>query len=116
VRAQLGDKTNWSDSEDLAMMFQGTYNNEFYHALHDALHAQVEQWGLGHGDNEGNMAGDAAKAKNAARLWHKVETLEETCRNPQPTVLREIRQPDLVQLRTLGDGGDFPRSFRRCES
>ncbi len=44
VHAQLGEKTNWSDSEDLAMMFQGAYTNEFYRALHDALHAQVDSW------------------------------------------------------------------------
>src|SRR5215469_12681806 len=42
VQAQLGEKTNWSDSEDLSMMFQGAYTNEFYRALHDALHAQVD--------------------------------------------------------------------------
>ena len=44
VQAQLGEKTNWSDSEDMAMMFQGAYTNEFYRALHDALHAQVDLW------------------------------------------------------------------------
>src|SRR5271170_1892282 len=44
VQAQLGDKTNWSDSEDMAMMFQGAYTNEFYRALHEALHAQVDSW------------------------------------------------------------------------
>ncbi len=48
VRAQLGEKTNWSDSEDLAMMFQGAYTDEFYRALHDALHAQVDSWNSGH--------------------------------------------------------------------
>src|SRR5580700_5590863 len=44
VQAQLGAKTNWSDSEDLDIMFQGAYTNEFYRALHDALHAQVDCW------------------------------------------------------------------------
>ena len=44
VKAELGEKTNWSDSEDLSMMFQGAYTNEFYRALHDALHAQVDSW------------------------------------------------------------------------
>ena len=44
VQAQLGDKTNWSDSEDLSMMFQGAYTDEFYRALHNALHAQVDSW------------------------------------------------------------------------
>ena len=41
VSAQLGQKSNWSDSADLAMMFRGEYSSEFYRALADALHAEV---------------------------------------------------------------------------
>jgi anaerobic magnesium-protoporphyrin IX monomethyl ester cyclase len=41
VKAQLGPKTNWHDSDDLAMMFQGTYTSEFYRAIRDLLHDQV---------------------------------------------------------------------------
>jgi anaerobic magnesium-protoporphyrin IX monomethyl ester cyclase len=41
VSAQLGQKSNWSDSGDLAMMFRGEYSSEFYRALADALHAEV---------------------------------------------------------------------------
>jgi anaerobic magnesium-protoporphyrin IX monomethyl ester cyclase len=41
VGAQLGRKSNWSDSADLAMMFRGEYSSEFYRALADALHAEV---------------------------------------------------------------------------
>ena len=41
VKAQLGWKSNWSDSADLAMMFRGEYSSEFYRALADALHAEV---------------------------------------------------------------------------
>ena len=41
VGAQLGQKSNWSDSADLAMMFRGEYSSEFYRALADALHAEV---------------------------------------------------------------------------
>jgi len=41
VRAQLGPKSNWSDSGDLAMIFQGEYSSDFYRALADALHAEV---------------------------------------------------------------------------
>ena len=38
VERQLGDKTNWVDSDDLAMMFQGTYDSPFYRHLHRLLH------------------------------------------------------------------------------
>jgi radical SAM superfamily enzyme YgiQ (UPF0313 family) len=41
VSAQLEQKSNWSDSADLAMMFRGEYSSEFYRALADALHAEV---------------------------------------------------------------------------
>ena len=39
---QLGPKTNWEDSDDLAMIFKGAYTSEFYQTLHDALHFEVE--------------------------------------------------------------------------
>jgi len=41
VSAQIGRKSNWSDSADLAMMFRGEYSSDFYRALADALHAEV---------------------------------------------------------------------------
>jgi len=46
VKAQLGDKTHWRDSGDLAMMFQGAYDSEFYRHFRDLLHEQVvvQQW------------------------------------------------------------------------
>lgn len=92
VQAQLGEKTNWSDSEDLAMMFQGTYTNEFYRALHDALHAQVDYW---------NSAKGARKEQGRhepEELWRRVMALEKTCRNPRPTVFASHSQGSLVQL------------------
>jgi anaerobic magnesium-protoporphyrin IX monomethyl ester cyclase len=42
VREQLGAKTHWLDSGDLAMMFQGTFTSDFYRRFRDLLHAQVE--------------------------------------------------------------------------
>ncbi len=42
VAADLGAKTNWSHSDDLTMMFQGAYPTQFYRALRDALHLEVE--------------------------------------------------------------------------
>ncbi|HET9391132.1 MAG TPA: radical SAM protein [Steroidobacteraceae bacterium] len=41
VKAQLGDKTHWQDSNDLAMMFRGTYTSDFYRAVRTLLHEQV---------------------------------------------------------------------------
>ena len=42
VRAQLGEKTHWDDSADLAMMFKGSFDTEFYRAFRNLLHAQVD--------------------------------------------------------------------------
>ena len=41
VYTQIGARSNWSDSADLAMVFQGAYPSEFYRALADALHLEV---------------------------------------------------------------------------
>ena len=95
VQAQLGDKTNWSDSEDMAMMFQGAYTNEFYRALHDALHAQVDSWN----GCSGHSAEKVRQSKGAPdELWRRVMRLEKTCRNPKPTVFNNLQGRDLVQL------------------
>jgi anaerobic magnesium-protoporphyrin IX monomethyl ester cyclase len=40
VRAGLGDKQNWVDSADLAMIYHATYPPEFYRALHPLVHAR----------------------------------------------------------------------------
>ena len=38
VRADLGAKRNWVDSDDLAMMYRATYRPEFYRVLHHVVH------------------------------------------------------------------------------
>jgi len=38
VVAQLEDKTNWSDSDDLAMMYRGTFRPAYYRRLHRYVH------------------------------------------------------------------------------
>jgi anaerobic magnesium-protoporphyrin IX monomethyl ester cyclase len=41
VRAELGERHNWEESDDLAMLFQGTFDTAFYRAVRDALHDEV---------------------------------------------------------------------------
>ncbi|MBI2072615.1 MAG: B12-binding domain-containing radical SAM protein [Gemmatimonadetes bacterium] len=41
VRTQLREKTNWEHSDDLAMMFAGTYDTDFYRSVRDLLHQEV---------------------------------------------------------------------------
>lgn len=40
VKLQLGDKQNWTDSADLAMMYQGPFTTAFYRQLHIVLHKE----------------------------------------------------------------------------
>jgi anaerobic magnesium-protoporphyrin IX monomethyl ester cyclase len=37
----LNGKRHWKESGDLAMMFRGTYSSDFYRAIRDLLHEQV---------------------------------------------------------------------------
>lgn len=67
VKIQLKDKQNWSDSNDLAMMFTGTFNQEFYRKLHSYTHKVFQK----------GKAFDALKKgmKNPLRL-SKVELMK----------------------------------------
>ena len=41
VSEQLGGKTHWQASGELAMMFPGTYTSPFYREVRDLLHEEV---------------------------------------------------------------------------
>jgi radical SAM superfamily enzyme YgiQ (UPF0313 family) len=71
VQKDLGAKRNWTDSDDLCVMFTGAYTNEFYLALRDAIHAEVDSW---HG-----AAAESLQTTKA--LWRRVRQLERVCRN-----------------------------------
>lgn len=40
VKTQLGEKQNWTDSDDLAMLYHGPFPQEFYRVLHRVVHAE----------------------------------------------------------------------------
>jgi anaerobic magnesium-protoporphyrin IX monomethyl ester cyclase len=42
VKSQLKEKQNWTDSNDLAMMFSGTFNPHFYKKLHSYTHKEFQ--------------------------------------------------------------------------
>jgi len=89
VRAELGAKTNWIDSDDLAVMFKSTYRNEFYRALRDALHAEVDGWNgsrITAGHNGRQKGSRPSRPPDVTRLWRQVDELEKTCRNSDPTL------------------------------
>ncbi len=42
VQAQMGDKTNWTDSGDLALMYNGAFSPEYYRRLHRYVHRRFQ--------------------------------------------------------------------------
>jgi anaerobic magnesium-protoporphyrin IX monomethyl ester cyclase len=43
VKQDLKEKANWTDSDDLAMMFQGTFNSKYYKKLHRYVHKEYRK-------------------------------------------------------------------------
>ena len=43
VKDDLQLKANWTDSDDLAMMFQGTFNSKYYKKLHRYVHKEYRK-------------------------------------------------------------------------
>ena len=67
-RSSIGAKRNWTDSDDLCIMFKAAYTTDFYRAIRDALHAEVDSWNA--------TADTRANSANVERLWDKVFELE----------------------------------------
>jgi anaerobic magnesium-protoporphyrin IX monomethyl ester cyclase len=49
VRAQLDGKRNWEQTDDLDMLFHGTYTSDFYRRLRNLLHDEVDGYREGRG-------------------------------------------------------------------
>ena len=74
VQAQLGQKRNWTDSDDLCIMFKAAYKTDFYRAVRDALHAEVDSWHESESTLETRFRLEA--------LWSRVDELEPVSRDP----------------------------------
>ncbi len=73
VQAELGQKRNWTHSDDLCIMFNAAYKTDFYRAVRDALHAEVDSW----------RAVEKSEATHAQieALWNRVAELEPLSHN-----------------------------------
>jgi anaerobic magnesium-protoporphyrin IX monomethyl ester cyclase len=78
VRTELGPKRNWTDSDDLCLMFKAAYTDEFYRALRDSLHAEVDSW-------HATPTTAEPERDQVARLWRRVVELEPLTRNVDAT-------------------------------
>jgi anaerobic magnesium-protoporphyrin IX monomethyl ester cyclase len=73
VQEQLGRKRNWTDSDDLCIMFKAAYTTDFYRAVREALHAEVDSW------QEGEILCKSNSEVEA--LWRIVNELEPVSRH-----------------------------------
>jgi radical SAM superfamily enzyme YgiQ (UPF0313 family) len=89
VQEQLGTKRNWVDSDDLCIMFKAAYTTEFYRAVRDAVHAEVDSW---------RQPGSGA-INRVNDLWRFVAELEPI-----------TRQDDALQL-TASEASFTPSAF-----
>jgi radical SAM superfamily enzyme YgiQ (UPF0313 family) len=113
VHAQLGQKQNWVDSNDLAMMYHATYVPDFYRALHALVHAQfragkskslvargaARPWTLGrrHARATANLAYQSIKASVLRRRLSRLARL--TAPAP-PTPLIPLLTPHAAAVPT----------------
>jgi radical SAM superfamily enzyme YgiQ (UPF0313 family) len=95
VRMQLGQKRNWSDSDDLCIMFKAAYTTDFYRAVRDALHTEVDSW------SEEHLS--SATAARVDALWSTVNELEPVCRDNEALggldELMPLSSPALVNIK-----------------
>jgi anaerobic magnesium-protoporphyrin IX monomethyl ester cyclase len=90
VKAELGEKQNWVDSSDLAMMYRATYTPEFYRALHALVHAQFRArtrpgTRKGYGAFLRALAASAYHAARVPLLTRRVHHLARTDAKGTPT-------------------------------
>ena len=57
---------------NLCTIHIASYNDAFYHALRDALHAEVTAWHAPSGSSD---------LSTCESLWHRVHEMEPMCRN-----------------------------------
>jgi anaerobic magnesium-protoporphyrin IX monomethyl ester cyclase len=96
VKAQLGAKTHWQDSGDLAMMFRGAYDSDFYRSVRDLLHEQVtfQQLATGEPPELRSQAGLALDAR-----WDALIASEQSHRSDDPTLPLATVQQTNVQVK-----------------
>ncbi len=83
VRREIRGKTNWCDSDDLSMMFLGTYDSSFYRELHALLHRELV---VRLAESRGEP-GTAPEREDVERTWARLADTESTFRNREPVVL-----------------------------
>jgi radical SAM superfamily enzyme YgiQ (UPF0313 family) len=79
VKAQLRGKTHWQESDDLEMMFQGTYTSDFYRAVRNLMHDQITLQTL---DMAAGGDGHIAAKRTLDQRWNELLSREFQYRSP----------------------------------
>jgi radical SAM superfamily enzyme YgiQ (UPF0313 family) len=91
VKAELGAKQNWVDSNDLAVMYRAAYVPDFYRALHALVHAEFRAQRAVR--RHASLRERAAGVYHAARLpllHRQLDRLARETPSSKPIVLRPV--------------------------
>jgi anaerobic magnesium-protoporphyrin IX monomethyl ester cyclase len=101
VKIQLGEKTNWVDSDDLAMLYQGPFIEDFYRVLHHRVHQEYrarKAWRKLSSDfknpnrlGPGHLRLAASIPVNLARLVKSSSKLRKLAQIPNETLPLELQ-------------------------
>src|SRR5581483_809153 len=80
VSAQLGEKTHWQASGELAMMFHGTYTSPFYREVRDLLHEEVRISSL----HEAARSDSDDLRRSLQRRWDRLLACQQSFLNTLP--------------------------------
>jgi len=98
VSAQLGAKTRWQASGELAMMFRGTYSSPFYREIRDLIHEEVRI--SGRLEAHPNLVPIRAR-RFLQRRWDHLLARQESFLNARPGTVAAAarRQPPSLESR-----------------
>jgi anaerobic magnesium-protoporphyrin IX monomethyl ester cyclase len=88
VRGEMGAQKNWRTSDDLAVMFHGTYEESFYRYVRDLLHDEVDGFRKPFA-NRGQSFDDRWRALEALEAGFRA-TLEDSQSDPTPIGLAPV--------------------------
>lgn len=101
VRHELGERVNWIDSQDMAMLYQGPFRTEFYRQLHTVIHKEYRSrrtWHeIGQLVRQPALLRPSMIKRAAAMIYHTLtlpaarRTLDDLARLPhQPTRMANV--------------------------
>ena len=82
VQSDLGNKTHWNNSDDISMLFNGSYTTHFYRKLHEVLHAELDLKHLISENNNKNIDKfeEGEKSNQVRDGWMILSKMEKTHR------------------------------------